>query len=66
MIDAWFSASEMMASSSSNSGSNRPPLASKAAAYKIVSCMPRKVEIARSSSLCTVWVAQMKRTDDRP
>jgi hypothetical protein len=29
MIDAWFSASEMIASSSPSSVSNRPPLASK-------------------------------------
>jgi len=66
MIDAWLSASEMMASFSSNSGSNTPPLASNAAAYKIVSSVPRKAEIACSSSLCTVCVPQMKRTDDRP
>ena len=32
MIEAWFSASLMIASSSPSSGSNRPPLASKAAA----------------------------------
>ena len=29
MIEAWFSASEMIASSAPSSGSNRPPLASK-------------------------------------
>jgi hypothetical protein len=29
MIDAWLSASEMIASFSSSSGSNRPPFASK-------------------------------------
>ncbi len=29
MIDAWFSASEMTASSAPSSVSNRPPLASK-------------------------------------
>ena len=66
MIEAWFSASEMMASFSSNSGSNTPPLASKAAAYRMVSSVPRKSDSAFSSSLCTVWVPQMKRTDDRP
>ena len=66
MIEAWFSASEMIASCSSNSGSNTPPLASKAAAYRIVSSMPRKSDSARSSCLCTVWVPQMKRTEDRP
>jgi len=32
MIDAWLSASEMIASFSSSSGSNSPPLASKQAA----------------------------------
>jgi hypothetical protein len=32
MIEAWFSASEMIASFSPSSGSNKPPLASKHAA----------------------------------
>ena len=32
LIEAWFNASEMMASSSVNNGSNTPPLASKQAA----------------------------------
>jgi hypothetical protein len=45
MIEAWFSASEMMASFSSNSGSNTPPLASKAAAYRMVSSVPRNLEM---------------------
>ena len=66
MIDAWFSASEMIASFSSNSGSNTPPFASNAAAYRIVSSVPRNSDSLRSSSLCTVCVPQMKRTDDRP
>jgi hypothetical protein len=42
MIEAWFSASETTASSGPSSGSNRPPLASKQAANRIVSSLPRK------------------------
>ena len=41
MIEAWLSASEMIASSSPSSGSNRPPLASKQAAYRMVSSVPK-------------------------
>ena len=37
IIDAWFSESEIIASSLDNNGSKTPPLASKAAAYRIVS-----------------------------
>ena len=34
-MDAWFNSSEIIASSSPNKGSKRPPFASNAAAYKI-------------------------------
>jgi hypothetical protein len=37
MIEAWLSASLMIASCSPSSGSNSPPLASNAAAYRIAS-----------------------------
>jgi hypothetical protein len=36
MIEAWFNASDIIASCSLNKGSNSPPLASNAVAYKIV------------------------------
>jgi hypothetical protein len=45
MIEAWFSESEMIASSSFRRGSKTPPLASKQAAYKIVSSVPKKSAI---------------------
>ena len=48
---AWFNVSLMMASSSLNNGSNTPPFASKAAAYKMVSSVPRKSDSFCSSSL---------------
>jgi hypothetical protein len=41
MIEAWFSASEMTASSGPSRGSNRPPLASKQAAKRMLSSWPR-------------------------
>ena len=37
MMEAWFKESEIMASSSVKRGSNTPPLASKQAAYRMVS-----------------------------
>ena len=66
MIDAWLSASEMIASFSSSSGSNRPPLASKQAAYRIVSWVPKNPAMVFSSCLCRSWVPQMKRTEAMP
>ena len=42
IIEAWFKESEIIASSLSNSGSKKPPFASKAAAYKIVSSVDKK------------------------
>ena len=62
MIEAWLSASEMIASSSPSRGSNRPPLASKQAAYRIVSSVPKNAAILASSCLCRSCVPQMKRT----
>jgi hypothetical protein len=41
MIEAWFRLSETMASSAPNRGSKMPPLASKAAANRMVSSKPR-------------------------
>ena len=66
MMEAWFSASLITASSSPSSGSNRPPLASNAAAYRIVSSVPRKRDSLASSVLCKSCVPQMKRTELRP
>jgi len=66
MIEAWFRASEMMASCSSSNGSKTPPLASKQAAYSSASSVPRNFEMRSSSALCRSWVPQMKRTEDRP
>src|SRR5215469_3974169 len=62
MIEAWFSSSLMTASCSPSSVSNRPPLASKQEEYKMVSSVPRKAEMRRSSCLCTSWVPQMNLT----
>ena len=66
MIEAWFSLSVTMASSAPSSGSNTPPLASKQAANRIASSMPRKAATFFSSSRCRAWVPQMKRTLDMP
>ena len=55
-----------MASSLSKSGSKKPPFASKAAAYKIVSSVDKKFESLLSSSLCIVWVPQINLTEDIP
>ena len=49
--DAWFNESLTIASLLSNKGSKRPPLASNAAAYKMVSSVPKKSEISFSSFL---------------
>ena len=65
MIEAWFSASLMTASTSPSRVSNKPPLASKQE-ESIASSVPRNRAMARSSSLCRSWVPQMKRTDARP
>ena len=66
MIEAWLSASEITASSSPSSASNRPPFASKHDEKRIVSSVPRKVESRCSSSRCSSCVPQMKRTDAIP
>ena len=66
MIDAWFKESEMIASFSPNKGSNTPPFASKAAAYKIVSSVPKNVEIFSYNVLLIYCVPQIKRTEDNP
>ena len=50
-MEAWFSSSEMMASSAPRRVSNRPPLASKQEEYRMVSSIPRKLEIFFSRSL---------------
>ena len=56
----------MIASFSPNKGSNTPPLASNAAAYKMVSSVPKNSEIFCSNVLCISCVPQIKRTDDKP
>ena len=66
MIEAWLRLSEMIASASSNSGSNTPPLASKQAAKTIASSLPRCLAIACSSSRCSVCAPQMNRTEAMP
>ena len=62
MIEAWFSSSLITASCSPSSGSNRPPLASNAAAYRMASSQPTKRATRASSVLCRSCVPQMKRT----
>jgi hypothetical protein len=66
MIEAWFRRSVRMASSAPSRGSKTPPLASKQAAYRIASSIPRKAATRRSSSRCKACVPQMKRTLDIP
>ena len=66
MIEAWFSASEITASSGPSSGSNSPPLASKQAANRIESSLPRKAASFCSSSRCMSCVPQMNRTEAMP
>ena len=51
IIDAWFKESEIIASFSPNKGSKTPPFASNAAAYNMVSSVPKKVEIFSSNVL---------------
>src|SRR5690625_5324675 len=61
--EAWFSSSEMIASSGPNSGPNTAPLASKQEENRIVASVPRNLETASSNSRCRSWVPQMKRTE---
>ena len=62
MMEAWFRASEMMASSGPKSDSNTPPLASKQLENRMVSSVPRNFDTRASSSRCRSWVPQMNRT----
>ena len=48
MMDAWFRASEMMASSGPKSDSKTPPLASKQLENRMVSSVPRNFETLAS------------------
>ncbi len=64
--EAWLSWSEMTASSRSSSTSKRPALASKHDPKRIVSSVPRNCDRRSSSSRCSDWVPQMKRTDAIP
>ena len=66
MIDAWFSASLITASSGPRIVSNSPPFASKHEVYRMVSSVPRKAEIFCSSCRWMSRVPQMKRTEDMP
>ena len=67
MIEAWFSSSEMTASSAPRSVSNRPPLASKHERVEDrVLRAEELAEIAASSSLCGSCVPQMNRTEASP
>lgn len=66
MIEAWFNSSLIIASSAPNKGSNTPPLASKQAAYKIVSSVPKKSDTFYSTYLCKFWVPQINLTEDNP
>ena len=43
-----------------------PPFASKQDEYRMVSSVPRKSDMRSSSSRCTSWVPQMKRTEAMP
>ncbi len=62
MIEAWFSSSEMIASSGPSSTSNSPPFASKHDEYRIVASVPRNADNRRSRSRCRSCVPQMNRT----
>ena len=66
MIDAWLSWSEITASFSSSNASKTPPFASKQEPKRIVSSVPRNSDRRSSSSRCSAWVPQMKRTDAMP
>ncbi|MNR44504.1 hypothetical protein D3C85_1632550 [compost metagenome] len=66
MIEAWFNASEIMASSGPSRVSNRPPLASKQEEYRMASSIPRKSASFFSSCLWLSWVPQIKRTEAMP
>jgi len=66
MTDAWFRASERIASSLVSSVSNSPPLASKQLEYRIVSSVPMNSATFFSSTLCTSRVPQIKRTELMP
>ena len=66
MMLAWFSSSEITASSGPSRVSNRPPLASKQDPYKIASSVPRNSASRPSSSLWISAVPQMKRTEAIP
>ena len=66
MIDAWFSSSEITASSAVSSTSNSPVLASKQEPNRIASSVPRNAAIRPSSRRWISCVPQMNRTDARP
>ena len=66
MSEAWLSSSEMIASSGPNRVSKIPPLASKHDEYRRAASVPRKVARRRSSSVWTVCVPQMNRTEAMP
>ena len=66
MIEAWLSASLITQSCSSRIVSKSPPLASKHDEYRIVSSVPRNRLSSDSSSLWTVCVPQMNRTEAMP
>ena len=66
MMLAWFSSSEITASSGPSRVSNRPPLASKQDPYRMASSVPRNSASRRSSSLWISVVPQMKRTEAMP
>ncbi len=66
MMLAWFNASEITASSAFSSTSNSPALASKHDGNRIVASVPRNWLIRSSSSRCSSWVPQMKRTEAIP
>ena len=55
-----------MASYLVNSGSNKPPLASKKATYKIVSSKPKNVLSLFSNSLCKLLVPHINLTEAIP
>ena len=60
MIEAWFSASEMMASSAPSSGSKRPPLASKQAAKRMESSLPSQL----GDALLELAVQRLRAADE--
>ena len=65
-MEAWFSSSEITASSAVRMVSKSPAFASKQAAYKIVSSVHKNSLTFFSRVLCMVWVPHINLTEAIP